>query len=373
MRGVLDRLYRTKMALSCLVLVVSGISAIALGRAVEATGSWSVLKWVPWQELGGILIGAGALSVWLDHFLRREQEHLDELRLRHLFREQAPVMRDAVLDAFAANHEDLARVATPGLLDQLITNSLALRLDDRRFAEEIYQDIRDQAVGSSERWHDAALSVELSPADPGVRSKRGAELFAVTVRWEYRTVPQHPTRRFVCVGDRREYAEMAGERGATSAWYLKPGTGIDPSTARAFELVQFAVNGQERPIRRAVRKSGQVYTASVGAAHVAAKTEVTIAYTYRTLTSQAGHLLFFDIEQPTRDLKVELAYANCGIASVATLDMIPSVRSTRIEHSPASLPGRTVRVDVDGWVFPRSGIAFVWTLESESRPARRVA
>ena len=38
-------------------------------------------------------------------------------------------MRDAVLEAFAANHDDLARIATPHMLDHVITNSLALRLD----------------------------------------------------------------------------------------------------------------------------------------------------------------------------------------------------------------------------------------------------
>ena len=92
---------------------------------------------------------------------------------------------------------------------------------------------------------------------------------------------------------------------------------------------------------------------------------VTISYTYRTVTTQAGHLLFFDIEQPTRNLRVEFDYSRCAISNVSALDLIPSVRPTRIERTPAPLPPGTVRFDGDGWVFPRSGIAFVWTLEGE--------
>ncbi len=93
---------------------------------------------------------------------------------------------------------------------------------------------------------------------------------------------------------------------------------------------------------------------------------VTIAYTYRTLMAQNGHMLFFDVEQPTRDLRVSFDYTDCGIATVSTLDLVPSVRPTRIEQPHDNDSDRVIRLDFDGWTFPRSGVAFVWTLESEA-------
>lgn len=313
--------------------------------------SWT--SWLPLAELGGILIGAGVLSVWLDHFLRREQQALDDARLRELLHEQAPAMRDAVLDAFAANHDDLARIATPQLLDQLITNSLALRLRDPQFAAEIYTDIRDQAIGAAERWLDAHLSVELAT--------HGRNDYEVTVRWEYTVTPVHRQRRFLCTSDRSEYLEVAHNAGATSAWYLKPRPGLDAATRDSFELLRFTVDGTERPIRRTARKGSQIYTVDVGAKAIEAKEPVVVAYTYRTTTRRNGHLLFFDIEQPTRDLRIDLDYTTTDIATISTLDLIPSVRRTRIEQSPPQASGRVVHVDIDGWIFPRSGVAFVWT------------
>jgi hypothetical protein len=371
MQDLLTRLYRTKTLLSSVVLVMAGVLLMVIGKRLDGDAtSWIAL--LPWSELGGILIGAGLLSVWLDHFLNREQAAIEELRLRTILHEQAPAMRDAVLEAFAANHEDLARVATPHMLDHVITNSLALRLDDQQFASEIYTDIREQAVGASERWHDAHLSIELSPLPmgSGVAKSNTTEadtsgFFTVTVRWEYTAIPKHPQRRFVCLSDRDEYAELAGQRGATSAWFLEPVDGVDASKPDSFQLLRFAVNGEERAIRRSAKKTGQTYTANVGQGLIDAAEPVTISYTYQTITRQHGHLLFFDIEQPTRDLKVDFDYTDCGIDTVSTLDLIPSVRPTRIEHSPDSVPNRTIRVDLDGWIFPRSGVAFVWTLDRE--------
>lgn len=356
MRSVLSDLYRLKLILGVIVLIALGIVAIVMGEQAAAGSQSGWLGWVPWNEFGGILIGAGVLSVWLEHFLRREQDAVDEARLRHLLHEQAPAMRDAVLDAFAANHDDLQRVATPEMLDQIITNSLALRLDDAQFATEIYTDIREQAIGAAERWHDANLSIELSPA--------GKNHFSVLVRWEYTTAPAHAQRRFVCVSDREEYVELASERGNTSAWYLKPGSGIDASDRKAFELMSFAVNGEDRPIRRSARKTSQTYTASIGQESLGARKPVTITYTYRTITRRSGHLLFFDIEQPTRDLRIDFDYAGCGIESVSTLDLVPTVTPPRIETGPAEVGSDVVRVALDGWVFPRSGVAFVWSLAS---------
>ena len=182
----------------------------------------------------------------------------------------------------------------------------------------IYTDIRDQAIAASERWHDASLSIELAPfpAGKGSGSARTpttaiGELFSVT---EYTTVPKHAQRRFVCVSDRDEYIELTQERDSTSAWFINPANGVDASRPEAFELQRFTVNGEERPIRRSSRKTAQTYTASLASEHLAAVKPVTIAYTYRTLMAQNGHLLFFDIEQPTRDLKVEFDYTGCGIA-----------------------------------------------------------
>ena len=54
-----------------------------------------------------------------------------------------------------------------------------------------------------------------------------------------------------------------------------------------------------------------------------------------------------------------------GIANVSTLDLVPSIRPTRIEAPPDAGANETVRADIDGWVFPRSGVAFVWALEGE--------
>jgi hypothetical protein len=92
---------------------------------------------------------------------------------------------------------------------------------------------------------------------------------------------------------------------------------------------------------------------------------VTITYTYRVLVQRHGHLLYLDLPRPTKGLKVQFNYAGAGIGRVNTLDFIANSQSARVENTPDSAPGRSVSIGFDGWIFPRSGIAFVWVLEGE--------
>lgn len=346
------------MILAGVGLGVAGIFLIMVGRATDSD-ELSLAELIPWTELGGILIGAGLLGIWIDRFFQREQQAADEERLRQLMTEHAPVMRDAVLQAFAAGHADLERVAIPETLDGIITNSLGLRLEDQTFAEEIYADLTNQVINPPERWHDAQLDIDLTPAE-GLDG-----YFTVTARWEYTITPKRHERRFVCTGDRAEYAEIAQAKGDTSAWYFKPDEHLNAKDPQAFELLTFLVNGQEQRIRRSSRKNYQAYTVHLDEALIEANEPVKISYTTRTVTEANGHLLFFEIEQPTHGINVSFDYAGCDIAAVGAIDLVPSVLPTRIEHSPDEVPTKTVRVEIDGWTFPRSGVAFVRTLSNE--------
>ncbi len=367
MHDPLERLYRTKLTLLATVFAVVGLGLLVLAQLGELLPTLRWTRVLPLSDLGGGLFTTGLLGVALGYLDARDSEVRATERLQRVLRAEAPAIRDAVIRGFAFQREDLARVATPETLDEIIRNSLTLRLGDEAFAQEVYADIRDQAVGAPERWHDVRVKLRLSPYDTG-DGREGAPLFVLTAEWEYSVLPQHLTRRFVSTSDAAEYRELAADPSATSAWYVSAGTGLDAGSEDAFALVQFTVNGQERPISRSVRKRGQTYTVSLGP-EAASGQPVVVSYTYRTVVRQHGHLLHVELERPTRGVDVELDYSGCGIAEVRTLDFIASSRAARVLTPPASLPGRSVSVQFDGWVFPRSGVAFVWVLESEHSPA----
>ena len=358
------RLIKTRGALLAVSLTLAGILLIALNSwlATLELQDWQWLHLLPLGELGGTFFGAGLLGTLFEYTFRRDQEAATLDQFREIIAEQAPAIRDAVIDGFAIAPADLKRVATPELLDTIAANAMALRLDDPQFAREIYASIRDQTIRASERWLDVDVNMRLSTMVE--RSASGASLLDVTVTVEYTTVPSHPVRRFVCTSDREEHNALRHDRPATSAWFMTPRPGIDAGSRENFELLSFTVDGVKRDIRRQTKRTAQTYAVDLTAEH-AARQSVRIRQVYRTVTPAWGHRLFTELAQPSRNFSLNADYTNSPIANLHVTDTVATALPAQISRNPATTPGKVLDLEVPGWLLPRTGFTLIWTLESE--------
>lgn len=365
MTSPLHQLYKTKLQLAAVVTAVVGVGLLALSRAVE-TAATPLLNWLvglPTGELGAALVGGGLISVIYEYHARNESRALAAEQFRAAIRHEAPAIRDVVLDSLAFNADTLKNVASPETLDRITTNALGLRLDDQALAGDVYTDLRDQVIRSPERWRDVDISVSMALWEAGPATGHGS-MFEVTLRCEYRVRPANTTMRFACVSDIDEYRELLRDPTVNAPWYVDPSGGVDAANRQTFELLQLSVNGKVKNIRRTERPGAQLYTANLGKGANGGE-EVTVAYTYRILVQRHGHVLYLDLPRPTKGLHVQLDYAGAGIRRVNVLDFIASSESTRIDQAPEAASARTIDVGFDGWIFPRSGVAFVWVLDDE--------
>lgn len=358
------RLRKTKAALLATALTLAGILLMMTNGWLAKLDlqDWEWLHAVPLGELGGTLFGAGLLSTLFEYSFRKDQEEATIEQFREIIKEQAPAMRDAVIEGFAIHPDDLKRVANPDLLDDIASNVMALRLGDEQFAREIYADIRDQAIRAAERWHDVEVRIRLSSALE--RSTSGTPLFDVTVEWEYTTVPFDTVRRFACVSDRDEYRELLLELPTTSPWLIQKRPGVNAGDRESYELLELTVDGRPQSILRTTRKTGQTYTVQLDGDATSGK-PVRIRQVFRTVTPTWGHRLFFELPQPARNMSLYLDYTNTSIADIRVSDTIATSRSPQVIRPPEGTPGREIAVNAPGWLMPKSGFAITWTLETE--------
>lgn len=361
-----QRLRKTKAALLATVLTLAGILLIMLNGWLSglSLGDWSWLHALPLGELGGTLFGAGLLGTLFEYSFRKDQEAATTRQFRQIIHDEAPAMRDAVVEGFRFDTQDLKRIATPRLLDELAVNSLGMRFGDAAFGREVYGDIKHQAITAEERWYDARVDATLGI--PRVRSIAPNPFFDLLVRWEYTVVPKHRFRKFAVVSDRQRYDQMVAERGETSVWFKPAGTKLDVTDLDNFALIEFVVDGEPLKITRTTDEHGQVYTVDVGEAVVEAEQPVVMSFTYRSRLRRDGHMVHFDVDRPTKGFELELNYQDAGIAKMKLVDFISSTRRARVSEAPDVAGVKKYTMSYDGWVLPRAGVAFVWILEDES-------
>lgn len=360
--SLLHRLRRLKAALLAVSLTLAGILLMMLNAWLTPMqlGDWQWLHALPLGELGGTLFGAGLLSTFFEYTFRRDQERAVTERFRQTIRDEAPALRDAVIEAFRFDHQDVAHIATPALLDDLARTSLGLRFGDPAFGREVYADIRHQAMAAEERWYDARVDATLGI--PRGRSSAPTPFFDLRVRWEYTVTPRHRFRKFAVVSDRQRYDQLVAERGETSVWYRRPVPGLAVSDPEVFALEQFTVNGTPVPFTRQVDEVSQVYIVDLGEQVIQQEQAVVISFSFRTRTLRSGHVVHLDIDRPTRGLDVELRYDPEQVGQMRILDFASIGEGGRLTQVPNT---PTLRYRYDGWLFPRAGMVFVWTLPDE--------
>ncbi|WP_043590333.1 hypothetical protein [Frankia sp. BMG5.23] len=359
----LQRLYRTKLTLLAVILTALGVLLLVLGQHDDLVIVAPWLAWLPLSELGSTLFGSGLIVVAFQYIDERDAEERANERLRKVLKEEAPAIRDAVIDGFAFAPDALVDVASPETLDRVVRNTLAIQLGDQALAHDLYSDLRHQVTASTERRQDMRVTVNLAPWPKGPASGEGS-MFVATIRREYRVTLTEATRRFACTSDPDEYRESLLDPTNAEAWYFEPVAGIDAASPDAFELLQFTVDGRPRSTRRSKRSGGQSFTVTLDV-EPGSPREVEITYTYRVLVQQHGHLLYLDFGAPCKGIDVDFSYGGCGIRHVNVLDFIAGSQPTRVSRSPADASPPTVSVRYDGWVFPKSGVAFSWVLERE--------
>jgi hypothetical protein len=357
MQSPLQRLYKTKFALVAVLATVAGtVLLLAAG-------------WPNWRDaanlLGGALATAGLIGVWFQYIGNADAESEAKRQFREAIREEAPAIRDSVVDAMAFTPEKLLDVTAPEVLDHVIENSLAKQLGDRTFAAEIYHDLKAQTLRSQERWHDLRISAALSPWKPtDETTPTGVAMFVATFRYDYRVTSPGAAMRFACVTDLDEYRELQADPDMTEVWYIQPKPGLDGSSLDVFELVEVTVDGKHQKIRRTTKAGSQFYAVRLHTTGTQVD-EATISFTYRGLLQQHGHLLYVDLVKPTKGLAVNLTYGGAGIRYVSVADYIAAAKQPAISRRPANDPSPAVSLTFDGWVMPKGGVAFVWALESE--------
>lgn len=356
-------LRKTKAALLAVSSAFAGVLLITFAGWFDglALGTWNWLHVIPFGEFGGILFGAGVIGAFFEYGMRKSQAAVVVEQVDRGIDRNIPKIRDAVVEAFAIKPEDLRRVATPELLDDLAANAMSLRLGDEQFAREIYADIRDQAVKAAERWHDVEVRIRLSNALE--RSAGGTPLFDVTVEWEYTTVPSGTVRRFACTSDRAEYNELLLDVPATSPW-LMTNRALDASSEENYKLLELTVDGAPQPIRRSARKGGQTYSVDL-AGNARSGQPVRVRQVFRVVTPMSGHRLYFALPQPGRNLSMILDYTNTEIARIGVTETVASAKPIHVMRSPEEVSGRSIAVEAEGWLMPKTGFTFTWTLENE--------
>jgi hypothetical protein len=356
MQSPLQRLYKTKFVLVSFIATVVGA-----GLMVDA-------GWPSWQLfaslIGGALFTSGVIVIAFQYVGNKDAEEDAKRQFRAAIRDEAPTIRQTVVDAMAYAPKEMLAVTAPDVLDRVVINSLAHRLGNPELAAGVFDDLKAQVLRSPEVWNDLRVSATLAPWTGSQSAVQTAPMYVATFRYEYHVTQPSATMRFACVSDLAEYQELQNDPEVTEVWYFEPKAGLDATSQEVFDLAEVTVAGKPQKIRRTTRSGAQYYSVRLDPA-VDLSVGVALSFMYRALVQRHGHVLHVDLIKPTHGVSVSLNYGGAGIRYVNVVDYIASAAQPSISKTAATDPSPSVAVTFDGWTLPKAGVAFVWVLKDE--------
>ena len=367
-QSLLGRLYRTKLIWVTIIGSAIGLGILVLGirSARWHSHGWDWLHNVPLDAVGSTILSTCIVIIIFEYLGHQELEDRAITRLRQVLPEQERIIRKAILDGFAFNPQSIGLIASSETIDDAVRNCLAIRLDDADLATKVYDDVRQQVVKAPERWHDLGIVVTLGPAGVGREAASGrGSLFVASLRWRYRTILSKEALTFACVDNPDQYRSFLGSAHGHQVWYFERIGELSAVHPDVFKVSNATINGVPLLIQSFEEDGARRVTASGAPLSENKGNEVLVEYTYEVLVQRNSHLIVIDVAQPSRSVNVTFMYGECGVKYVNVLDFFAGPSPARIGRSTPGAPIQSIEVSFDGWVFPKSGVAFVWVLEQE--------
>ncbi|MBT0772991.1 hypothetical protein KIH74_28870 [Kineosporia sp. J2-2] len=254
-------------------------------------------------------------------------------------------------------------------LDEILRGALLARLGDEEMSGSIYDGLLQKTFSYEERFVGLRIDVTLSNVRETEPQSVRDEYYDVVVSLRYRTKLNVSKFIFARVLDPDQYNVRTRDPNYIFTWRVEESAALPRDSPKALDLYRFSIDDRELEKTSKVTGDGayEIHCEDEGLAAKQGQ-EVAVHYSVATKLSRRDHVFFYTAVRPTKGITLTFNYARTDIANVLTYDFFVSGEKPVIETLPREDP-HTVMVELDEWVFPKGGVAFVWKLQEEDVPA----
>ncbi len=249
-------------------------------------------------------------------------------------------------------------------IDNIIRSCLHTRAKSVGFGDAIYYEMLETLFGKDDRQlelrSDFRYDITVAPSDEVEHGRSGqdTEYLNVITHIEYRKVLKNHLFMIGCASNNDQLAAFFEDPRCQYRWLL--GNGEDLEAPRDFQVTAVRVDGQGVPIEEATT-SERGYEVWAGGDCLREKIHRQVRIEIEIVTKQSRKKRDFSVHivYPTQGLEINFNYAKTGLKNVREVSFFSGRRPY---PQVCREEGRAIKVVVskDEWVFPHSGVTFIW-------------
>lgn len=251
-------------------------------------------------------------------------------------------------------------------IDSIIRRCFQTRARNEALGDAIYYEMFETLFGKEDRqlelrndFHYRIQVTEFAP-DEGVPDPLQQDYFKVTTHVAYTKAIRNAHFMIGCALDNEQLASFFEEKRCEYRWLLNRGEDLVPE--RDFRVNRVRIDGEDIPLIRSgsTERGYEVWFRSEELKkklNRQARVEIEI----ETKQKKSNRLFSAYLVYPTRGMEISFRYEGTGIKNVKDVGFFagkhPYPETLREEGKSI-----TLRLGNDAWIFPTSGVTFLWDL-----------
>lgn len=262
----------------------------------------------------------------------------------------------------------LRRIFVPGeeksiaRIDNIIRHCLQARTRSEELGDAIYYEMFETLFGKEDRQlelrsafrYDITIAPLPETADP---RKRADAYFRLKTHVEYRKTIRSNIFMIGCASDSTQLEALIEDEHCEYRWIIGGG---DLIIERDFSVEKMRIDGEDIPVIE-TKKTGRGYEVWCGSDNLKQKLNTEVKIEIEILTKKAKSNRTFPVYllYPTRGLEINFNHENANLRNVRAESFFAG------RHPQASIEARksksiNIRISDDEWIFPTSGVIFIW-------------
>lgn len=262
----------------------------------------------------------------------------------------------------------LRRIFVPGeeksiaRIDNIIRHCLQTRTRNEELGDAIYYEMFETLFGKEDRQlelrscflYDITISQLPDAAEP---RRRSDAYFQLKTHVEYKKTIRSDIFMIGCASDQGQLDALIEDEHCEYRWILG---GDDLVIERDFTVEKLRIDGEDIPIIDA-KKTGRGYEVWCGSDTLKPKINHEVKIEIEILTKKAKRNRTFPVYllYPTRGLEINFRYENANLKNVRAESFFAG-RHPRAAISTSRGKSVNIKISPEEWVFPTSGVIFIW-------------
>jgi alanine racemase len=251
-------------------------------------------------------------------------------------------------------------------IDSIIRHCFQTRARNEELGDAIYYEMFETLFGKEDRQlelrNDFRYRIQVTEfvPDEGVPDPLRRDYFKVTTHVEYTKAIRNAHFMIGCALDNEQLASFFEEKRCEYRWLLNRGEDLVPE--RDFQVNGVRIDGEDIPqiLSESTERGYEVWFSSEGLKkklNRQARVEIEI----ETKQRKSNRLFSAYLVYPTRGMEISFHYGGTGIKNVKDVGFFsgkhPYPETIREEGKSV-----TLRLGNEAWIFPTSGVTFLWDL-----------